>query len=84
MLISESFTGEELNISKNVLSFVPVDIFTSNGKADSISGDWSTKTWITAYNSEPAYTGYLECTYQINTTDSTYFHQILFLNNPDI
>ena len=47
-------------------------------------GSARAKKWLTAYNSETSYEGYLECTYQMDKSNSTYFHQIIFLNDPNI
>ena len=82
--IGEGRTGAEINISNNVLSLIPVDILTPNGKTNGISGDWTTKKWLTTYNSESAYRGYLNCEYQMDNSNSTYTHQIEFLDDPHI
>ncbi len=82
--IYEGYTGSEINISNNILTSTPVDILTPNEKAEDISGYWTTKKWLTTYNSETSYEGYLECTYQMDKSNSTYFHQIIFLNDSNI
>jgi hypothetical protein len=82
--IGETVTGLEITISNNKLSFKPVDIFTSNGKNNSISGIWSTQSWLTTCNSEPAYRGYLQRIYQIDNSNSTFRRQIIFLDNPNL
>lgn len=79
--ISQSVTGSEISISNNELSFVPVDIFIPNGGTDGISGYWSTKVWLTTDSSSPEYRGYLQCSYQIDPSTSTFFHTIVFLND---
>jgi len=83
-LIGEGYPAAEIRISNNTLSFTGVDIYTPNGKTDGISGHWETKKWATSYNSQPEYSGYLNCAYDLDKSTSTYFRQIRFLDNPTI
>ena len=83
-LIGEGYSPAEIHISDKTLSFTGVDIYTSNGKTDGITGHWETKKWGTSYNSKPEYSGYINCIYDIDQSSSSYSRQIKFLDSPII